>query len=153
MSDNFLKIAGFATKLTEKETGSYIGSNAFGAEVKIQKSLVSWVLVGRTYPSTAAIDESGYYALERKATNFPLSADKAREAIGGGAGKTNTRAVVIGTFKSPFIERGWELEKPTMDYPFERSAEVKALMINIEEIWIYNEKNGEIYNKVKVNSR
>jgi hypothetical protein len=150
---DFLQIAGFATKYTEIETGTYTGSNAFGAQVNIEKRKSDWVLVGRTYKTSGGLDESGYYELYRKATNFSLPAEKAREAIGGGVGKTNTRMVVIGTFKPPFVERGWKINKPTMDYPVDRQTEVKALMINIEEIWVYNEQNGEIYNKVKVNSR
>jgi len=144
---DFMQLAGFDVKSLETETGSYIGRNAFGAEVKIKKRQVQEVLVGKTYQSSAGREDDEYYALERKVANFSLPTEKAREAIG------NTRMVVIGTFKPPFVERGWELEKPTMDYPIDRSTEVKALMINIEEIWIYNEQNGEIYNKVKVNSR
>jgi len=140
--DSNILLDGFIMATQEQDLGSYIGSNAFGKEVRITKRKVFKVVVGESRP--IGLTSWGGHEKFDEAAALKLEPAKAREAMG------HTRMLVIASLKQPFFYRGWTRHAPTISEPWDVNTELKVLLVDPEELWVYNEENGEIYKKVKL---
>jgi hypothetical protein len=140
-----IMLDGFLTSMQVQDLGDYTAKNAYSKQVTITQRKIVEVMVGESRPL-------GWNA-GRVANIFDDAVALKPEPTQAQEAKGYTRMLVIGVLKSPFFYRGWKHHAPTVDEPWKTYTEVKALMVSIEEIWLYNEQSGEIYKKVKLSPR
>lgn len=127
-----------------KRMGNYSASNAFGSKVSVAREEVNEVWIGfntRELRERAKLGPS-ILPLGNKGGSIEISPEKAREAVG------NLRLVILAHAFSPYYIYGEKRTSPTIQYPHDEIKKVRALYVSVDEVWFYNEKNGEIYKKI-----
>jgi hypothetical protein len=154
------------------ERGEYIGSNAFGATINVTSSSYNsycllfdnyesfysshwteealkrenryskdWAgIAGREYVPRYS-DYEKVYELNTTVNATPEEAKSIKEQI---------KALVIVKLKSPFIGEGSIYIPATFDSASSFSQHFEYLLADVQEIWIYNIRTGEIYTKKKI---
>lgn len=127
---------------TRKESGKYVGSNAFGVRTKVTKvnMIEDAIVLGNPHYDDVD-DRAG-------ARNFyiPLPSDRARatmlafllvfkpEPIGG-AGLTTTAS---------------SYKDPTLDFPLAVTTTARYLFVGDAVVWAYDKRTGEVLGKFKL---
>ena len=127
----------------------YLGSNAFGATQRIEKSKESsyHVLIDNWENFT---DKRGEYETDTITCKFNLDAIHSKQIVK--SIKTNNKilgCLIIGKLSHPFSCTGYSYFEPTLDSPFEYITYYKYINLQVYEIWFYNTQTGLIYSKLK----
>jgi hypothetical protein len=118
---------------------SYIGSNAYGAEVKVSSMFIRQF--GLTFPTNRWPFQDGDRFDRKWVYLIPMSADKAR------AFKPNAAILLIAKLVSPWTRHYASGHKATIDNPTEATIDEQYLQIQPLQIWIFDRSTGEILAK------
>ncbi|MEW6563310.1 MAG: hypothetical protein AB1400_08795 [Pseudomonadota bacterium] len=135
------KLKGSVWRDRVTDTGSYLGANAFGRKIKVTKRLTQKLAVGVIDVKAA----ERWRRLRSSIDGFELEPALAREAMG------HSNVLVIGKPVAPFIDAATHGTAPTLDIPIDMTTETKMLVLEVEEMWVYNFDTGEIYKKADEN--
>ena len=124
--------------------GSYLGSNAFGAKVKVEITTETTTGLAFDIPSTLYHGKGLGDSIvpESRCASFHVSPQRAKQIKG------NLRVLVITKLIDPYIVNTEEYEEPTIEYPYERSKYYHYLKVNIEDMWIFDLVSGEVFVKL-----
>lgn len=129
-------------QISDKHTdqGTYIAQNAFGVKIRVKKEhymLLMLDLIGEEIPFV----ESYYnFSVKSKITDAPLL-------------KTESRVLAVGYIDDSLINANSEVQKPTRDKPLEIKINYLNLTFKLRELWLFNQRTGEIYAKIKRTER
>jgi hypothetical protein len=126
---------------TVLDRGTYIASNAFGAKVEVEKtysrdngvafSKDNWLFRG---------SESGYL---RKFTHlFSMPPEQARALKDGG------RVLLVCRLVDPWFRETVHGHEAKIDEPYETTVSDNYLQAIPEQLWIFNQKTGEVLSKL-----
>jgi hypothetical protein len=141
--EKLIKITGVTVKDTQLTSlGSYERENAFGVKYTIKKTLLTDFSIGiNNIASLQGLDSSSFDpAFKLLLSVAPVKAKEIKE---------NLAILYVGNLVAPFtVLSGLEL-KPTMDKPRHAYLGDKVLIMNLAEIWIFNNLTGEVVSKIK----
>ena len=119
---------------------SYIGCNAFGAKVKVSRSLQE--TYGIVFDQNNWLIGSGY--------NFnysiPMAPNEAR------ALKTELKLMLVCRLQQPWLRQNAFNSDATIDDPHEMIVEGNFLQAVPEQLWIFNQRTGEVVRKLSESS-
>ncbi len=143
MERKFVYVIGANAKDFEiKDLGSYEGENAFGVKRTIKKRLISHFTIGiNNIDSFRGFDNSDYKSTFKLL--LPVSPAKAKEI------RENLAILYVGNLATPFTSLNSSTLEPTIDKPLHDISTNYILIMNLSEIWIYNNLTGEIISKIK----
>jgi hypothetical protein len=123
---------------------SYVGSNAFGAKVEVERAYFeeygvvfspgSWM-----FQASEGFDREFEYLL-------PMGPDEAR------ALKADAKIVVVCRLAPPWYHEGAHGHDPTISDPYESKVGDNYLQVVPEQIWIFNHGSGEVIRKISESS-
>jgi hypothetical protein len=108
---------------TSRQTGSYVGSNAFGVKARVTKHEVTYFCLGGNIGHEVA---------------FPVDPEKARKV------KPNLRVLLIGSLAAPYRSESSDYSEATISDPVEVSYSAYILHLDVEQVWVYDWMTGEI---------
>lgn len=117
---------------------SYIGVNGFGASTKVEES--STKVCGVIFKQAKKKTIYGPLKIEY---NIPMASEKAREL------KDSLKIAFVGALSIPYLGRYVSFSKPTVSSPYDISITGDAIVIRLEEVWVFDEKTGEIFARVQ----
>jgi hypothetical protein len=126
---------------TVLDRGTYIASNAFGAKVEVDK----------TYSRDNGIAFSKDNWLFRRSESdylrsftqlFSMTPDKAR------ALKEDGRVLVVCRLVDPWFRETVHGHEAKIDEPYETTVSDNYLQVIPEQLWIFNQKTGEVLSKI-----
>ena len=131
-------------KLSSKieSKSSYQGSNAYGATVTVEKTVMSSVGI--------AANKIPFLSFERNIvySNPSLAFQTKMENSNAAAELPTVKALVAMRLSEPYIVYNFRRKEPTRDSPSDISVQEKYLTGNIIGIVIYSGKTGEIFAKL-----
>jgi hypothetical protein len=138
-------------KADVKDLGTYVGSNAFGAERTIKKSQITEYMIvlnnPRDYKAYTDRAEKGtladYLSKGDIKVELNLPPEKAREA------KANLTVLFLCSLAKPYAGIDFDHIAPKIDSPIDITTIKEYLAGRIDEIWLFNRATGEIYQKIK----
>lgn len=138
-------------KSVQIKAGNYIGSNGFGAsqDIRETESNEYHLLID----NWRSFDTSGTEYVTNIGTKFNLNTTIAKQIVE--SIQTNNVVIgclFIGKLSYPFSCIGYSHSKPTIDYPFDFTTNIKYINLHVLEIWFYNKLTGEIYAKLNSNN-
>lgn len=122
-------------------TDSYIGQNAFGAKVRVDRYYAREYGVLLAGHGSSSITPR---SLEVDVDMNPAAAVKAKPTL---------RALLIITLESPYIRNGDRLSEPTISDPTDRWVRYRYLVGHLSQVWIYNFITGDVYSKTLLNTQ
>jgi hypothetical protein len=139
--DNSLKSGyGIPTKDAElNKLGTYEGQNAYGAKKEVEKSELNQYL----FTFNNIREFKPFLSDNDISLELSLPPEQAREA------KSNLSYLLITRLSKPYAGIDVDRLTPKIDNPVDVTSFKRYLSGRIEEIWIYNRKTGEIYQKLK----
>jgi hypothetical protein len=109
-----------------KDQGSYIGSNAFGVKKVIKRtSITRYCLDG------VPLDPM----------QFAISRDKASQE------KARLKVLVVGRLREPYVKVVENYSSPTITSPYEVHSTSYVLILDVDEVWVFNGTTGQIHFK------
>jgi hypothetical protein len=155
--------------IVSRDASSYTGSNAYGAQVKVERNLADfYTLAFANYeqfpiiqyltPSEQETEErinkiwaSAGSARPKKdikehatfGTNIKMDVQKAIKAKG------NIKILIVCRVTEPYAFEGSIYRKPTIKSPRESAFLFRNLNVELLEIWFFDNATGEIYAKQK----
>lgn len=123
-------------------TSTYVGQNAFGAKVQIEKryTYVSEVLIENFRDFLTA--PTGTYK-DTVTVNLRMGPS---EAI---AAKSNLRVLALLRLTDPYFKEGFMSHEPTVSEPRDTLTVFKYLVGDVSELWFYNYSSGQVYAKLQ----
>lgn len=123
---------------------SYIGSNAFGAQVEVESTYSenygvlfnqgNW-LFGGTKPADPLNGRHFTYLM-------PMAPDEAK------AFKANVRLLLVCRLSPPWYRQTSVRNAPTLDFPHDYHVEQNYLQAEPEQLWIFDQQTGEVIRKL-----
>ena len=125
------------------DKSTYMGSNAFGASIEIEKIRMSMILLSLSNKSSLPLNKPTYGAgtFEFKLENIPPETAKAiREGL---------QVAFIYKLEEPYHSEGRLLHQPTRDEPSDSFFNSANILATSKAVWVFNKVNGEILLKIK----
>jgi hypothetical protein len=125
--------------------GSYLGSNAFGATTRVERTtetttgLAFDIATTPLYRGKGSLDK---IVSESRRTSFHVSPQRAKLL------KDGLRILVIATLIDPYTVNTEEYKDPTLEYPYEETRRYRYLKVAIEDVWIFDLTSGEVFVKL-----
>jgi tetratricopeptide (TPR) repeat protein len=113
---------------------NYNATNGFGSKFIVNEKIV--------FVPSLLIEK--WNTSELRKSSIRLTIEKAKEA------KHQNSVLMIGKLTSPFISKGFLNTKPTQTNPKDWNWLYRYLHLELQEIWIFNQRTGEIYKKINV---
>jgi len=126
---NRLKLSIFEER---KSLGSYEASNAFGVKVTVNQGKIKEITLAFPTPYPGKYEFS-----------VQMAPSEARES------DKDMGCLALFRPSSPYVIDYSAYISPTMDFPGSYSTEGTALHGRLEQLWIFNQRSGRIYTKVK----
>jgi PDZ domain len=124
---------------------SYIGSNAYGAKIKVD----------RTYASEFGVAFNQGNWLFRTAERYSLQQFSYLLAIGpdeAKALKADLKLLLVCRLTDPWFRHSAHGHDPTVTEPYETLVDENYLQISPEQVWIFNSRTGEVVRKLSESS-
>jgi hypothetical protein len=119
---------------------SYLASNSFGASTIVKNSdHEKYAAVPINYTEFPYRDTIGQHYIGVKIALNPNEAKKA---------KNDMRVLLIAKLTDPLISENQRYHGATFSSPYNGVFSDRYIHINLSEIWIYNQKTGQIYSKI-----
>ncbi|MEW6561908.1 MAG: hypothetical protein AB1400_01570 [Pseudomonadota bacterium] len=135
---------GFIVQERTRKIGSYTGTNAFGAKTQVTKEQIDSVWLGfygKDFRDRAGLGMS-IAPLGDEGELFEIDSSRAKGAVG------NINLLVVCKIANPYIIAISEHDNPTISRPRDITTHLRSVFVDINEVWIYNAKNGEVYKKI-----
>lgn len=124
---------------------SYVGGNAFGAKVSVARTYAQQY--GLAFSEDNWLLHSDSDQIGRTFTYLiSMRPDEARAA------EANARILVVCLLSKPWLRHSIHSHDPTMDEPTETVIEESYLQVNPEQVWLFNQKTGEVIRKLTESS-
>jgi len=122
---------------------SYMASNAFGAKVRVHEA--SWDEYGIAFEPASWLfpSPSGSPSFTYK---LKMTPDEAR------ALEPYAKLMLICRLAEPWLRRSTEGGDATFDEPYQNFVGDKYLVVNPEQLWVFNGKTGEVVTKLSASS-
>jgi hypothetical protein len=120
---NFPRGCNLSLTSHSRQTGAYVGSNAFGAKRTVTKHDVTYFCLG---------GNTGHEV------SFPVALEKAMKI------KPNLRVLLIASFEAPYRSESSDYSAATISDPVEVLYSAYILHLKVEQVWIYDWITGEI---------
>lgn len=122
----------------------YIGGNAFGAKVVVtrtnsQEYGVAFNQNNWLFPSSENYPPTFSY-------QFAIGPEEAR------ATKANAKLLLVCRLSDPWLRRSAHGDNPTINSPTETNVEENYLEVSLEQLWVFNQKTGQIIRKMSESS-
>lgn len=136
----------FKSKQVSENLGTYIGHNAFGAKKQIGTFRDTIFTIAT--PGSISIREVLSEEKDEKrygnnlSFSIPMPVAKAKSA------KEDGRILFIGKLLFPYLGLDDRRSAPTFDSPIDITETTYSIAFDLQQIWYYNLKSGEIYKKI-----
>ncbi|WP_243374585.1 hypothetical protein [Geotalea sp. SG265] len=123
------------------DAGSYEGTNGFGARTIVKNAdHEEYAAVPSNYTDFEFpyIETTG----QSIGVKFALNPNEAKIA------KNDMRVLLIAKLTAPLISENQRYHSATFSSPYNGVFSDRYIHINLSEIWIYNQKTGQIYSKI-----
>lgn len=120
---------------------SYIGQNAYGAKVEIEKQF--------TYIYEIIIDNFHLFPFDLSSYRTTLPVTIKIDSASARAAKPSIRVLALSSIARPNLLRGFLSHKPTVTEPKDSLMAFQHLIVVVQEFWVYNYETGQIYVKIK----
>ena len=140
--------------IEEDNSSTYIGSNAFGATKEVTKSKTTSynILFENWQCYSNSIEKREMQGLGNNlSVDLKIDAITAKRIDENANDSKNSElgCLYIGTLTEPYISKGYFYNAATFEDPTEYSKSYKYINLTVHEIWLFNTKTGQIYNKLK----
>jgi hypothetical protein len=119
----------------------YEGQNGYGTKVTIEKSMMTYYNLAIANIDSYSVGKESYSPALKFSVPLPLA--KAKET------KENLSVLYVGKLVQPLLASDADRLKPTIDKPRDVTVGTDILVMNINEIWVFNDLTGEILTKIK----
>jgi hypothetical protein len=137
--DGILKAISLSS--VEINHGSYAASNSYGASTVVKSSdYESYAAAPCNYSEFPFKDTIGQHYIGVK---IALDQNEAKNA------KNDMKVLLIAKLADPLISEVERYHEATFSSPNTSIFSDRYIHINLNEIWIYNQKTGQIYSKIK----
>lgn len=133
----------FAIKRSSKNLGSYVGTNAFGARVRISR------MVEALYEM--APSDFTWFVSQTRATEHPISYVDGEFSVALTCTVDQAKALrpylsvlFVVSPTEPFYKTDEWSYPATFDLPISLTGTSRALVVSIKAIWVYNSRSGDI---------
>ncbi len=127
----------FDTKIESKST--YQGSNAYGATVTVEKSIMSGIGIAANPVSFLNFKREFFYSNPSSALQFKMDNSKAAKELPA------LKALVVFNLVEPYMHYNFVHKEPKRDSPTEISMQYKYISSSILGIVYYSGLTGEIF--------
>lgn len=124
---------------------NYIGSNAFGAKVSVARTYAEQYGLALSQKNWLLHSPSD----ETSRTFTYLLSMRPEEAR---ATKTDAKILLVCLLSRPWLRHAVHSHDPTIDEPTETVIEENYLQISPEQVWVFNQKTGEVIRKLTESS-
>ena len=129
----------------------YVGTNAFGASVEVERSEWYWLYVVllnyHQFPIATRRVESEWPSKDREVKSFSIVFSSEREEAR--RLKSSLCALLVISLSSPFATKEESFERATLDNPQQMRTTRKYLHGKLIEIWFYDEDRGTVLYRMK----
>lgn len=139
--NGYTKIAGEVLSRRDSKNETYIGANAFGAQTKVTRSKTTVCGVG--------FQNIGHLKAGFSPYKFEVSSDgaKARRL------RDNLAVLAVGSLAEPYLGRFSYSISPTLSSPWALNLDGEALLMRLDEVWLFDRRSGEILVKISTPPR
>lgn len=125
-----------------------IAENGFGARFPIVKQSVTRYFIDCLIPEWFSLAASNPPLGESNPSiDISLDPQTAKRAKGA------VRELIVGHLSPPFVGEVLDtVDSPTRSYPVRTTMHIRTVHIDIDEVWFFNFKTGEVYRKVRSNN-
>jgi hypothetical protein len=128
------------SKVKFVQLGSYIGSNAFGAKVRVEKAMLYTYFVSVANPEAFSVSTSGG-SIPRRALELQIPMDRATARVV----KSRLQAMALCTLSEPFVSQSGDYHKATIDEPNETAYARRYLHCHLRDLVVYDPTTGKIF--------
>ena len=125
--------------------GSYVGSNAFGAKVKVEKGVGTKIGIAFDTATNPVYKPAGYdspASPSPRKVSFNVPLEEAKHLKG------DLRLLVIATLVEPYTLTDQQHTAPTIDYSYDIDETYEYVKVQINDIWIFGQSTGKVYWKL-----
>jgi len=136
--------AKFRIKDDTQVTGSYTAQNAIGTKVDVtQYEVDAWDLI------LLDLDKFPFTKTPAGRINFEFSIKMEASVAQRIEKNQNLDILIIGRLDKPYVNESFDMVEPTLDRPSSSNVKEHGIIMQTEEIWLYDSTTGEIFNKLK----
>lgn len=129
-------------KYVFRPSSTYVGQNAYGAKVKIEKSY--------TYVFQILVENFEDFLVKSRGTYKDTVTVKLNMSpLVALAAKNDMRVLAMFRLRAPFFQKGYSRHEPTISEPRDSLAVYQYLVGDATQFWFYSYTTGEIYAKLQ----
>jgi hypothetical protein len=128
-----LEAVGLTSEILDRS--EYIGTNAYGAQVKVTNLYTQDYGIAFHVPSWLSLED------DTTQISIPLDPNAAR------ALKPNLRGLLLCRLQEPWTRKTTQGSKATIDDPFEYLAGLNYLSVSVEQLWVFDNSTGRVVRK------
>jgi hypothetical protein len=127
------KSLSFIVSERQLDKSSYVGSNAFGHKVRVERTVFSICAV--------TWETSKYIVYPKIEAAIRMPPEEAKDA------KPGLSFLIIGKLAAPFISGYRYGSEPKIDFPYEVIKNGDALSLDLQGIWVLDRRTGKVFEK------